>query len=174
MKLGLLLAFDSEVREKLIALLPEHTILELDSKSDTILQDVKDIDVLIGANASDAIINSAKQLKLFHVPWVGLDRINFDALQKRNIPICNSKWNDKLVAEYALTLLLVSLKKLVPIHNDFIKGSWKMRPTPSKLLSGAKVMLIGYGSIGRELARLLQPFTPNVIALRNNPENSTS
>lgn len=174
MKIGILQQFNTELVDKLKTLLPEHEVLQLDVKSSDILQQVKEIDILVGANASDEIIEAASNLKLFHVPWVGLDRINFRALQKRNIPICNSKWNDTIVAEYAVTLLLVGLKQLIPIHNNFKTGSWKLRPTPSKLLSNSKVLLIGFGSIGREVARFLRPFTSNVIALRNNPELSTS
>jgi len=174
MKIGLLLNFDNSVVENLQTKLPSHKIVTLDPKSETIFEKVADIDILIGANASDELIESAANLKLFHVPWVGLDRINFPALQKKNVIICNSKWNDRLVAEYALTLLLTSLKHLIPIHNDFIQGSWKLRPTSSRLLFGSNVLLIGFGSIGHELAKLLQPFTKNILALRNNPEKSTA
>ena len=173
MKIGLLQNFDQVLIDKLIVLLPEHTIIKLDPKSESILNEVKDIDVLIGANASDELINSADKLKLFHVPWVGLDRINFNALQKKKIIICNSKWNNRIVAEYALTLLLSAIKHLIPIHNDFSKGSWKMRTTQSRLLTNSSVLLIGFGSICIEIAKLLQPFTKNVLALRNNPDQSS-
>ena len=173
MKIGLLVKFKPEIISEIQSFLPDHEIIELETKSETILKDVEDIDVLIGANTSNEIIEASKKLKLFHVPWVGLDRINFEALQKKNVPICNSKWNDRLVAEYALTLLLVGFKHIIPIHNDFSQGSWKLRATPSKLLTDSNVMLLGFGSIGKELAKLLRPFTSNIIALRNNPDHST-
>lgn len=173
MKIGLISKFSDNYIANLRSKLPNHEIILLDQKSDTIFEDVADIDIMIGANASDKLIESAANLKLFHVPWVGLDRINFPALQKKNVIICNSKWNDKIVAEYALALLLAQLKHLVPIHNDFIKGSWKLRPTSSRLLFGSKVLLIGFGSIGQELAKMLKPFTENVIALRNSPDKTT-
>ena len=173
MKIGLLLNFRPETVTEIRLFLPDHEIIELDTKSVTILKDVEDIDVLIGANTSNEIIEASKNLKLFHVPWVGLDRINFEALEKKNVPICNSKWNDRLVAEYALTLLLAGFKHIIPIHNDFSQGSWKLRSTPSKLLTNSHIMLLGFGSIGKELAKLLRPFTSNIIALRNNPDKST-
>lgn len=173
MKIGLISKFSDNYVTSLKSKLPDHEIILLDQKADSIFDDVADIDIFIGANASDKLIESAHNLKLFHVPYVGLDRINFPALQKKNVILCNSKWNDEIVAEFALTLLLTHLKQIVPIHNDFIKGSWKYRPTPSRLLFGSKVLLIGFGSIGQELAKMLQPFTKHVIALRNNPEKST-
>lgn len=174
MKIGLISKFSNDYINNLRIKLPDHEIILLDQKSDTIFEDVADIDIMIGANASDKLIESAHNLKLFHVPWVGLDRINFPALQKKNVIICNCKWNDTIVAEYALTLLLTYLKHIVPIHNSFSTGSWKLRPTPSRLLFGSKVLLIGFGSIGQELAKMLQPFTKRIIALRNNPDKTTS
>ena len=164
MKIGLLLNFDDKEVADLKSNLSDHEVFKLNVKETDILDKVKDIEVLIGANTSEEIINAASKLKLFLVPWVGLDRINFEPLQRRNIPICNSKWNDRIVAEYALTLLLTGLKHLIPIHNDFSKGSWNLRFTPSKLLSDSSVLLIGFGSIGTEIAKLLKPFTNNIIA----------
>ena len=174
LKIGLLQHFDSKQVKSLELLLPEHEILSLNPKSELINDQIKDIEVLIGANATDDLIEAASSLKLFHAPWVGLDRINFDALEKKQIPICNSKWNARIVAEYALALLLTGLKQLIPIHNDFVQGSWKLRATPSRLLTNSNVLLIGFGSIGHELAKLLKPFTKNIIALRNNPDKSTA
>ena len=174
MKLGLLQQLQPEIKDTLRKQLPEHELIELNLKDKDINSKLHDIDVLIGANASNEIIEASTNLKLFHVPWVGLDRINFEALQKKKVPICNSKWNDRIVAEYALSMLLTGLKKLIPIHNDFRTGSWKFRPSTSKMLFDAPVLLIGFGSIGQEIARFLKPFTNNVIALRNNPEKSTS
>jgi phosphoglycerate dehydrogenase-like enzyme len=173
MKIGLLLKFEEEEIQSLKKFLPEHDILSLNVKSDDLYDQLSDIEVLIGANVSDEMIAASKKLRLFHVPWVGLDRINFEALQKKEVIICNSKWNHKIVAEFALSLLLAGLKNLIPIHNDFSKGSWALRSAPSKLLSSSNVLLIGFGSIGTEIAKLLIPFTKNVIALRNDPNRST-
>lgn len=173
MKIGLLLAFKEDSVKYLQTQLANHELIQLDTQSDNISAQIKDCEVIIGANAPDEIIATADKLRLFHVPWVGLDRINFDALQKKKVIICNSKWNDRIVAEYALTLLLTAIKQIIPIHEDFKTGSWKKRTITSKLVTNSSVLLIGFGSIGREIAKLLQPFTKEIIALRNDPSKST-
>ena len=174
MKIGLLQQFKQADIDYLNDNLPNHEIIPLNISSESINDQVADLDVVIGANASSDLIASMNKLKLFHVPFVGLDRINFEALEKKKAIICNSKWNDKIVAEYSIMLLLTGIKNLIPIQADFKTGSWKLRTTPSKMLFDSSVLLIGFGSIGKEIAKLLKPFTPHVIALRNNPNQSTA
>jgi len=174
MKIGLLIKFGQEYIDRLKSELQEHEIVEIDASNiENAKLAVKDLDVIIGASVSKEILQSAENLKLFQVPWVGLDRVDFELLKNKNVLIANSKWNDRIVAEYALTLLLTLIKQIVPVHNIFQTGSWNVRFIQSKQLTNETVLLIGFGSIGREIAKMLKPFTSEVYALRNNPEKST-
>ena len=174
MKIGLLIKFGQEYIDRLKSELQEHEIVEIDASNiENAKLAVKDLDVIIGASVSKEILQSAENLKLFQVPWVGLDRVDFELLKNKNVLIANSKWNDRIVAEYALTLLLTLIKHIVPVHNIFQTGSWNVRFIQSKQLTNETVLLIGFGSIGREIAKMLKPFTSEVYALRNNPEKST-
>jgi phosphoglycerate dehydrogenase-like enzyme len=173
MKIAILLNMNDDLVKKLQGMLPEHQVTKLNPKDEKIEEKISEVEVIIGANVEDHILEAAKNLKLFQVPWVGVDRVNFEKLKEKKTPICNSKWNNRIVAEYAITLLLCLMKKIVPVHNSFSKGSWETRSLPSRQLTGSKILLIGFGSIGKELVKLLLPFTKNIIALRNNPDKST-
>lgn len=75
------------------------------------------------------------------------------------------------VAEHALMMLLALGHKLPDLHTLQAKSEWprdrweRLRPTE---LRGSTVGLVGYGSIGREIARLLQPFNVRILAAKRD------
>jgi phosphoglycerate dehydrogenase-like enzyme len=74
-------------------------------------------------------------------------------------------------AEYALAMLLGMGHHFQEIFTAQQRAEWprerfdRFRPQE---LRGSTVGLIGYGSIGRELARLLQPFNVQILAVKHN------
>jgi phosphoglycerate dehydrogenase-like enzyme len=49
-----------------------------------------DCEVLFGPYLSDALLSNAKNAKLIHIPWTGVDNLNFDLINKYSIPVANS------------------------------------------------------------------------------------
>lgn len=175
MNICILLNIDQNYVDLLKNLLPEHNIQQLNPKDEKTINSIKKFEIIIGAYISPEILKNASSLVLYQVPWVGLNNVDFDTIKalKNPIKVCNSKWNNRIVAEYALTLLLSLMKHIVPVHNNFSKGSWGVKFLQSKQLTNSKVLLIGFGSIGKEIAKLIQPFSSEIYALRNKPEKST-
>jgi phosphoglycerate dehydrogenase-like enzyme len=75
------------------------------------------------------------------------------------------------VAEYCLTMMLALGHHLPTLFRLQSKAEWPAerweRLSPREL-RGSTVALVGYGSIGRELARLLQPFNVKILAIKRN------
>jgi phosphoglycerate dehydrogenase-like enzyme len=75
------------------------------------------------------------------------------------------------IAEYILTMMLALGHHLNELHALQSKAEWpRERPdrfNPRELRSSI-VGIIGYGSIGRELARLLQPFQVTILATKRD------
>jgi phosphoglycerate dehydrogenase-like enzyme len=73
--------------------------------------------------------------------------------------------------EYILMMLLSLGHKLPDLMLNQYKAEWPAdrweRFTPREL-EGSTVGLVGYGSIGREVARLLQPFNVKVLAAKRD------
>jgi phosphoglycerate dehydrogenase-like enzyme len=67
------------------------------------------------------------------------------------------------VAEHALALLLAGAREL---HRAARTSSWDRPDT--RLLSGATVVIVGAGAIGRELIRFLEPFRCRVVAVNRS------
>lgn len=75
------------------------------------------------------------------------------------------------VAEYAVMMMLSLGHKLGEIYtyqsrSDWPKDRWE-RFAPLEL-RGSTIGIIGYGSIGREIARLLQPFDVKILAAKRD------
>jgi phosphoglycerate dehydrogenase-like enzyme len=75
------------------------------------------------------------------------------------------------MAEYALAMMLALGRKLPALMDFQDKAEWPRdrfeRFTPREL-RGSTVGIVGYGSIGRELARLLQPFDVQILASKQD------
>ncbi|MHA2362727.1 MAG: 2-hydroxyacid dehydrogenase [Candidatus Hodarchaeales archaeon] len=173
MKIALLLNLAENYLEDLRKKLSEHEIvMSLPSYSEETIEAVQNAHVIIGERVDRNVLEKASNLKLLQVPWVGINRIDFEFLKNNNITVCNSKWNDLIVAEYAVGLILAAAKKLVSGDREFRQGSWVARQWGSKQLNKSKILLVGYGSISKQIARLLQPFNVKIVALRKKNINN--
>jgi phosphoglycerate dehydrogenase-like enzyme len=75
------------------------------------------------------------------------------------------------MAEYVLAMLLALGHKLLPLLEMQEKAEWprdRFERFTSRELRGSTVGIVGYGSIGRELARLLQPFDVQILASKRD------
>lgn len=79
--------------------------------------------------------------------------------------------NAPQVAEHALALLLAMSRQLPALHAQQLRGQWmsdKNQRYQPKELRGSTVGIVGYGSIGRQLAYLLQPFEVRILTTKRN------
>eukprot|EP00026_Physarum_polycephalum_P013108 Phypoly_transcript_13478.p1 GENE.Phypoly_transcript_13478~~Phypoly_transcript_13478.p1 ORF type:complete len:337 (+),score=46.95 Phypoly_transcript_13478:35-1045(+) len=137
---------------------------------------VEDADMVISfgfkLNSSNFDIwDSASKLRVVQFPWVGVDDTDFEYAKKRQITICNSRWNTAIVAEFTLSLLLSAAKLIVSSDATLRKGSWESRGWASKPVRNSNILLLGSGEIPREIVRLLQPFEANITTVRKNPNS---
>lgn len=80
------------------------------------------------------------------------------------------------VAEYCFTMMLALGHHLPEMFSLQSKAQWpndRWERLNPRELRGSTVGLIGYGSIGRELARLLQPFGVTILAAKKNVMHPT-
>ena len=96
-------------------------------------------------------------LKVISKYGVGLNNIDLEYCKTQNIKLGFIPGvNKQSVAELALTLILISLRKIHTNHTEILNGEW---PQEKGLeLRGKKVGLLGFGNIGQTLAKLLSIF----------------
>ena len=153
----------------------QHNIIRLPDKYSK-KTDIKNIDVLITMNWGKALwgkekhttIPDSKRLKLIQLPGSGFDGIDFSLLPK-NCLVCNVYEHAVPVAEYVIANLLNNEIMLFQKVNNFKKYNWNdsmlFSLSPKGELNGKKVGIIGYGRIGKEIARKLFFFDTDTIVI---------
>jgi D-3-phosphoglycerate dehydrogenase len=96
------------------------------------------------------------------VKWgVGTDNVDFEACKRLGIPITNipNVFGEE-VSDVGMGMLLNITRQLHKIDYETKQGNW-IKPSGMSL-SGKKVCLIGFGDIGRSMARKLLAFNLHV------------
>lgn len=147
-----------------------------------LLQDVKDIkekqkilletDILLSWNPTlelkDIEINVLQNLQFVQLLSAGYDHLNFNYFSKKTIIASNQGAYAKPMAEHALAMILALAKKLTKYHNLLSKGVFDQLNSVTRYIHGSNLGIIGYGSIGKETAKLMQPFDVNVYAINTS------
>lgn len=128
-----------------------------------------DAEILLGPFVTKKIIETAKELKLIQVPWTGMDTFDFSAVRDYSGVICNTHSNADSVAELGVTLVLDLLKKVSYHDRKMRAGNWNRDQNPlnlqSRMLNKQTVCVLGFGSIGSRIGKLMAAFGSKVIAV---------
>jgi D-3-phosphoglycerate dehydrogenase len=113
-----------------------------------------------------ATIENSKQLNLIVRAGAGVNNIDIKAANKKGIYVSNCPGKNSIaVAELAIGLML-ALDRRIP-HNvsDFKNGKWnKGEYSKAEGLFGKTLAIVGYGAIGKEVAKRAQAFGLNIYA----------
>lgn len=114
---------------------------------------------------TESDIRNADKLKVVSRHGVGCDNLPVEALSARGIPVTIvGPVNAVSVAESTLAMMLSISKKLTQYDQAVRKGNWSIRDSlATSELVGKKLLLIGFGRIGREVARRALAFDMDVL-----------
>lgn len=116
---------------------------------------------------SAATIAMAERLRVVSRHGVGYDSVDLDALNARGIGLTIvGDVNSVSVAEHAMTMMLAGAKRLLRADQavrDPAEWDWRNRMQPQEI-SGKNLLIMGYGRIGRHLARMAGAFDMQVRA----------
>jgi phosphoglycerate dehydrogenase-like enzyme len=151
---------------------------ELDT---SVLAEVTDMQRLIPALAEAEIVvghiwrsefPEAPRLKLLQAATTGVDMIDLQSLP-RGITLCNVFGHEPAIAEYVLMTMLALTHKLVDNVTAFRGGSWAAHQpaggSPHGEILGKTTGIVGYGRIGREVAKRTVAFGCKVVAANRSP-----
>ena len=118
------------------------------------------------AQVTQAMLARAGKLKMIQKWGIGVDRIDVEAVRKMRIPLAiTAGSNAGPVAELAIALMLAVYRRLPYVNQAMREGKWpkaEMRESCFQI-AGKTVGVVGFGAIGRMLARRLRGFDANVI-----------
>jgi len=133
--------------------------------SNELIKFAKDSDGIIAGTElyTKEVLEKLPYLKVISRLGVGMDNINQDEAKKRGINLFKTQTTPApAVAELALGLMLDLARKISHQNNTLKSGTWKKEM--GNLLHGKTLGIIGLGSIGKTLVKLVKGFNFNIMA----------
>ncbi|TDD69304.1 hydroxyacid dehydrogenase [Jiangella aurantiaca] len=154
-------------------LVPFGPVAEVDEASDVedeLVALAGDTEVIVTqmAPVTARVLAAAPSLRLVVCTRGGPVNVNVDACSERGVLVCNTPGRNAVAAaEHALTLILSTVRAIPRIHGTVAAGEWRSDlyayDECGLELGGSTVGLVGYGAIGRRVARMLLAFDANVL-----------
>jgi lactate dehydrogenase-like 2-hydroxyacid dehydrogenase len=162
--------------EAMRSLLPPGMVLThgMASGDEHMKEIIADADYAIAGQVavSGEVLRAARKLKLLHKWGVGVDNIDLDAARERGIKVARTTGSNAVpVAEFALGLTLAALRGIAYGNAELKKGEWRglsSLPMQTYLLSGKTFGIIGFGAIGKIVARIIRGFGCTVLYNKRN------
>ena len=163
---------EPELRDIFIAEAPSDlqvVMADPNRSEEEIAEQVRDADFLVlyrSGRVPDQVVRRARQLKLIQTLGQGTDHIPVRLASELGIPVANSGGaNAVAVAEHTVLLMLATLKRLLPSVEALRQGKFSrdMDRRYFHQLYEKTVGIVGFGNIGRRVAKLVHDFDANII-----------
>ena len=169
------------------ALSSAFTELQLFASTDAseVLARVRDADVIISNKVviDAAIMQHCAKLKLILISATGTNNIDLEQARQQGVVVCNCQgYGTSSVAQHTLALMLALATSLMQYDQAVRQGKWNtatqfcLLDFPIVDLSGKTLGIIGYGELGKAVAKLAQAFGMQVLiaALPHRPSVDAS
>lgn len=116
--------------------------------------DLTDVDVFVGKRLLPEQLVTANRLKAVFTYKTGVDEFDLDGLAQKGVTLCNSHVNSDCIAQYAFALAAALTSRVAEFDKKLRCGDWSADVCWRSIFD-MKVGLVGYGSIGKEVHKLL-------------------
>ncbi len=121
----------------------------------------------------------AKNLKYIGLFATGYNNIDIDYCKAHNIAVCNAgSYSTNAVAQHTFALILEHFNNTSNYNKYVQEGRWKRSKTfspfvyPLSELAGKTLGIVGFGNIGRAVAKIANAFEMRVIAYNRSEKQA--
>ena len=165
--------FSNELLKRIEALSPriQLTIQAIPSSEEIAEQNLEDVEVMYTSSTlpDPEDVPNLRWVQLHHA---GIDRVRGDALLASKVQVTTlSGAVAPVVAEFTLMSILGLSRNLLKMLHDQKEKHWaenRYERFKPKALRESTVGIMGYGSVGREVARLCHSFGASILAIKHN------
>ncbi len=158
--------------EEGLKILRENKEFQVDVKTelkpDTLKQAIADYQALIVRSATKVtkdIIEAASKLKVIGRAGVGLDNVDLEAATQKGIIVMNTPSGNTIsTAEHTMSMILALSRNIAQANASTKKGEWKRSKFMGVELYGKALGVVGFGKIGKEVAKRALSFGMKVLA----------
>lgn len=151
-----------------------------------LVQEAELDEVLAGADVvvsnkvvlSDEALSRARDLKLVCIAATGTNNIDLEAAARNNIAVCNvSGYATPSVVQHVFTLLLALTTRFNEYTSAVKQGAWSksaffcLLDYPIRELNGKTIGIVGYGHLGKAVAKVAEAFGMKVMLAKRNSED---
>ena len=118
-----------------------------------------------GTTLTADILEVAKKLRVVGRAGVGVDNVDLSVATKRGIIVMNTPEGNTLsTAEHTFSMIMALARKIPQAYRSVTGGEWKRQRFLGTELNGKTLGVIGFGRIGREVAKRAVAFGMQVVA----------
>ncbi len=142
---------------------------EIEVLDETIEKEGQDANILMGlfVPVSSKVMDTMPNLRIVGVSRAGLENVNVEEATKRGILVFNVQGrNAHAVSDFTVGMMLAECRNIARAHYAIKNGTWRKTFVNSDVvpeIGGRTVGLIGFGYIGKLVAKKLSGFEPNII-----------
>jgi len=134
----------------------------------SVTEEIKDADALIVRSATKAtaeLLGHAARLRVIGRAGVGVDNVDLEAATQKGVVVMNTPGGNAVsVAEHSLALMLALARRIAPADASMKAGKWEKKKLTGNELRSKTLGLIGFGMIGREMARRAKALEMEIVA----------
>ena len=147
---------------------------------DLLPPELPDTDIFVGYSLRAEQLKYAKKLKWIHSTAAGIAQLTYPELRDSGIFVTNPRGVFSVpMAEHTMGLLIAMVRNFpdsVRFQEKSMWGQQQLWDMPQKLteLNGRNLLIVGYGSIGEELAKRAKAFGMRVKGITRSGKGDTS
>jgi len=151
------------------------------TKPEETIANIGDADVVLCNKVliTKEVIDACPNLKYVGLFATGYNNVDVAYAAEKNITVCNAgQYSTNAVAQQVFAYILDRYSRIRDYDNAVKNGEWERSPAfsyfpiPTAELAGQTIAIVGYGSIGRRVAKIADAFGMNIIiSTRTKPSD---
>lgn len=145
--------------------------------ADELVSEVSRFDGLLvrsRTKVTNEVIKKGVSLKLIGRVGAGIDNIDIEGCKKKKIIVVNAPFaNSQSVVELTIGIIISLFRKINFADKSMKEGKWVKNEIKGIELTGKTVGIVGYGSIGQKVAKLLECFGCKILFYSRTNRNSS-
>jgi len=142
------------------------------TSSDEVLERITGANVVISNKVvlNAATLESAVDLRLICVAATGTNNIDLEVATRQGITVCNCQgYGTPSVVQHVFSLMLALMTHLPDYHRAVTEQRWQQAEQfclldfPIRELAGKTLGIVGYGELGKSVARIAEAFDMHVL-----------
>jgi len=118
-----------------------------------------------GVSITAEVLARPGRLAVIARAGVGVDNVDLDAATRKGVLVLNTPdANTISTAEHTFAMMLALHRKLPDAHHHVLAGEWNRSAYQGQQLAGQTLGIVGFGRIGRAVARRARAFEMKILA----------